>query len=187
MVGRVRLGCVCHRAFASGETNTLVATTCPQCHSPHAWRWGERSRGAAGVERPTAGLRCPRSQLHRSVNACQTGPAHPHVAVDEADRQDPVAPDGRPLEASYDGGACPESMSQCAMPALTLPQTGSSRTPIGNAKARTSNCWGDRSGSGPTTPSMNSPMPASSGSRASTSAALAKRTAAQPGPLSTQL
>ena len=29
------------------------------------------------------------------------------------------------------------------MPALTLPQTGSSRTPIGNAKARTSNCWGD--------------------------------------------
>ena len=28
MVGRVRLGCVCHRAFASGETNTLVATTC---------------------------------------------------------------------------------------------------------------------------------------------------------------
>jgi len=67
-----------HRAFASGETITLVATTCPQCHSPHAWRWGERSRGAAGVERPTAGLRCPRSQLHRSVNACQTGPAHPH-------------------------------------------------------------------------------------------------------------
>ena len=48
-----------------------------------------------------------------------------------------------PWEASYDGGACPESMSQCAMPALTLPQTGSSRTPIGNAKARTSNCWGD--------------------------------------------
>ena len=46
---------------------------------------------------PTAGSRCPRSQLHRSVNACQTGPAHPHVAVDEADRQDPVAPDGRSL------------------------------------------------------------------------------------------
>jgi hypothetical protein len=30
----------------------------------------------------TAGLRCPRSQLHRSVNACQTRAAHPHVAVD---------------------------------------------------------------------------------------------------------
>jgi hypothetical protein len=28
------------------------------------------------------------------------------------------------------------------MPALTLLQTGSSRTPIGNAKARTWNCWG---------------------------------------------
>ena len=56
---------------------------------------------------PTAGSRCPRSQLHRSVNACQTGPAHPHVAVDEADRQVPVAPDGRPLGGFIRWGCLP--------------------------------------------------------------------------------
>ena len=36
----------------------------------------------------------------------------------------PSRPMAAPWEASYDGGACRESMSHCAMPALTLPQTG---------------------------------------------------------------
>ena len=38
------------------------------------------------------------------------------------------------------------------MPALRLPQTGSSRTPIGNAKAHTSNCWGGPFGIGTNNP-----------------------------------
>ena len=102
------------------------------------------------------------------MNACQTGPAHPHVAVDEADRQDPVAPDGRPLGGFIRRGCLPRVDEPLRDARVEAPADGIFANADRQREGPHLELLGRPFGIGTNNPCMNSPMRASSGSRAST-------------------
>lgn len=121
-----------------------------------------------------------------TFDACRDIAAYPDRLVNLVDRNPAGAAKHCPLTGDISAGAMPAAINHCAMPALRLPVTGSSKPAAVKARTSKSAVFPASSGQGATSPARRPAMAAKSGCTLRTSARDLRRRASQPGPLSTQ-